>query len=66
MSGRKKSWFFVTQVPWTALGELTQAGRVEVMNVKVEARQMKELLANPAIYPAYYISYPRKLGFLLA
>ncbi len=56
----------MTQVPWTALGELTQAGRVEVMNVKVEARQMKELLANPAIYPAYYISYPRKLGFLLA
>ncbi|MBF0787380.1 MULTISPECIES: MmcQ/YjbR family DNA-binding protein [unclassified Streptococcus] len=55
-AANQKWYALVTQVPWTALGELTQAGCVEVMNVKVEAGQIKELLANPAIYPAYHMS----------
>lgn len=52
-----QKWYgLVTQVPWTALGELAQAGNVEIINVKVETGQMKDLLARPGIYPAYHMS----------
>ncbi|MBF0777166.1 MmcQ/YjbR family DNA-binding protein [Streptococcus cuniculi] len=52
-----QKWYgLVTQVPWTALGVVDKAGTVEIINVKVEAGQMKEWLAQEGIYPAYHMS----------
>ncbi|MGT2949961.1 hypothetical protein BU202_01380 [Streptococcus cuniculi] len=52
-----QKWYgLVTQVPWTALGVADKAGIVEIINVKVEAGQMKNLLSTAGIYPAYHMS----------
>ncbi|MER0123663.1 MmcQ/YjbR family DNA-binding protein [Streptococcus sp. ZJ93] len=52
-----QKWYgLVTQVPWTALGIANKEGTVEIINVKVEAGQMKNLLSTVGIYPAYHMS----------
>lgn len=52
-----QKWYgLVTQVPWTALGIKGREEVVEIINIKVEAGQMKELLAISGIYPAYHMS----------
>ncbi|MGT2716087.1 MmcQ/YjbR family DNA-binding protein [Streptococcus respiraculi] len=52
-----QKWYgLVTQVPWTALGVANKEGVVEIINIKVEAGQMKNLLSTVGIYPAYHMS----------
>ncbi|MGT2799098.1 MmcQ/YjbR family DNA-binding protein [Streptococcus marmotae] len=55
-AGNQKWYGLMTQVPWTVLKRTDKEGKIDIINVKVEADQIEDIVGRGGIYPAYHMS----------
>ncbi|MDG3131542.1 MmcQ/YjbR family DNA-binding protein [Streptococcus suis] len=61
-----QKWYaLVTQVKRSQLGDSTDQELVEIVNLKVDGREIAELLSQSGIYPAYHMSKKTWVSVLL-